>query len=152
MTGPDAVRPRTSSSQTLGVILLIAAGGCAMLTIVVERRQRRAFEGALHTTGTVVAMLPRHGASGVVAYAPLVRYETNTGIQLDFTSSLSSSPPDYKVGDAVPVVYTPLNPQQAEIDRRWARWINTGLAGALTMILLLSATLTLLKGRRRGSG
>jgi hypothetical protein len=130
---PDAPVARLRAPRVAAAILLIAGLGLVVLTVVVERHQEKIFAGALHTTGNVVAMLPKRSTSGSTTYAPVVRYRTNDGTTRDFTSSVASNPPSYKIGDPVPVVYPPLNPRQADVDSWTSRWLLTLLCGGLAL-------------------
>lgn len=131
-----------------GAILLIVGVVLACITVIVERHQEKVFAGAVHTTGTIVALLPRGGSGNAATYAPIVRYRTKDGVSIDFTASLAAHRSAHRVGDRVPVVYTPLNPQQADIDSWTSRWLLTVLCGGLAAILSALALVTLLSARR----
>lgn len=142
--GPIA---RVRAPKAAPAILLILGLALVVLTVIVERHQERVFAGALHATGTVVAMLPKHGTGGSVTYAPVVRYRTSNGTTVDFTSAVSSNPPSYKAGDVVPIVYPPLNPQQAEVDSWSSRWLLPVLCGGLAIGFIVLGTLGLMWNR-----
>lgn len=79
----------------------------------------RAFRAAAqHTQGTVVGFVERSGSARNrgATYAPRVRFTPGWGEPIEFTSSSSSSPPEYEVGERVPVLYASNNPQDARLD------------------------------------
>lgn len=139
---------RLLTPRLAGGILLLAGFGLLALTGVIAHRQQRLFATTLRTTGTVVAVLPRHGSRESISYAPLVRYRTPNGLELDFTSGSAASRARYHVGQTVPVVYPPLNPSQAEIDGWLMRWGETAIVGGFAMILLMVGGLVFAKNPR----
>ena len=50
------------------------------------------------------------------SYKPVVSFETRDGKSISYTSSYSSSPPAYDVGETVTVYYSPENPEKAIIN------------------------------------
>ena len=135
------------SPKLVGVILLLAGVGLFVLAGVIAHRQRNMFAGTLRTTGTVVAMFPRH-SGGSTSYAPLVRYRTPNGLELDFTSGSASSRPRYQVGQTVPVVYPALNPSQAEIDSWLMRWGETTIVGGFALVFVVGGGILFVTHRR----
>lgn len=135
------------TQKLAGTILLVVGIGLVLVTVVVERHQEKMFAGAVRTTGTVVALLPRHSSGGSTSYAPLVRFRTNDGVTFDFTATLASNPPAHKVGDLVPVVYTPVNPAQADIDSWTSRWLLTVLCAALAIVFAGLGGLAVMRNR-----
>lgn len=78
---------------------------------------------ARHTTGKIVAMRAgRNKETGSASYAPTFRFHDSTGAVHTVTSSLYSSPPQFRVGDVVSVLYLSDNPQDAKIDTLWQIW------------------------------
>jgi len=71
-------------------------------------------------------------------YAPVVEFKDEQGGAHTFVDSLSSSPPSYRVGEAVGVLYNPRNLWQAQIDRGAGNYglaILLGCAGVLSIVL-----------------
>jgi hypothetical protein len=91
--------------------------------------------------GTVVQQIRKSGRRPRVR--PIVRFATQSGVSIDFTSTASSRFPRYEDGQKVPVVYLPDTPQRAEIDSFGVLWGDTllmslaGLAFAATGVLVL---------------
>jgi hypothetical protein len=51
-------------------------------------------------------MIERSGSEGGTTYAPKVRFITALGQSVEFVASMSSSPPDFRVGEQVRVAYS----------------------------------------------
>ncbi|UFH57535.1 DUF3592 domain-containing protein [Spirosoma sp. KNUC1025] len=56
-------------------------------------------------------------------YYPVVRYRTQTGQTVTFTSSVGSSQPSHSIGQSVGVVYLPNELEKAEIDEFMSLWL-----------------------------
>jgi hypothetical protein len=77
----------------------------------------------ISVTGTVVQMREQSDAeSGCCTYVPVVQFEAN-GQTFTFEGGIASDPPQYQVGESVPVVYDPADPQTAQINKGFERWI-----------------------------
>lgn len=132
----------------VGVGLLIGAG--------VSLAHTRSFLAqASRTQGTVVALLPRFSNnssnssnSTSPTFAPMVRFSHN-GQVIDFTSSASSNPPSYRVGESVPVLYLPTPPFQARIDSFFSLWGTGAILGGLGVIFLAVGGLMIIVPRMR---
>jgi hypothetical protein len=71
------------------------------------------------------------------AYYPVVKYKTATGEEHTFHSNAGSSPPSYRVGEAVGVLYDPKNPFDARIDGFFSLWLLAIIFGALGCVFSL---------------
>jgi hypothetical protein len=84
-------------------------------------------QSAVIVPGTVIALKPHKpepGGEGSTTFAPVVRFQTRSGQTEEFTSGISSSPPDYSVGEQVTVIHPPDNPYDAQINVVWLRWLG----------------------------
>ncbi len=71
---------------------------------------------------------------------PLVRFKDAQGNTIEFTSSLSTNPPRYNIGQTVNVLYLPQEPKNATIDdflSLWSGQLVLGVVGILFAISLL---------------
>ena len=66
-------------------------------------------------------------------YKPVVHFITESGKNVSFTSTYSSSPPAYDVGESVQVIYSPENPEKAVIkgEGLWFRIIFMIVGGVI---------------------
>lgn len=97
------------------------------------------------THGVVVAIKARFSSDSTTFY-PTVEFVTAEGEKVRFDHSVSSNPPQYKVGDKGDVLYMPQFPQKAMIDS-WDIWlfpIVITIAGALLIVVSLRYVLGLL--------
>ncbi|PSL43896.1 uncharacterized protein DUF3592 [Chitinophaga niastensis] len=99
----------------LGFLLLIISG-----FMYISAKKFRA--NAAQTEGTVIEMKESQSTSGKGAeqktfstYAPVVSYLAADGSSHTYVSSVSSYPPDYKVGEKVPVYYDKTNPDNVQL-------------------------------------
>ena len=93
---------------TLSGLLFFAIG--AGLTM----RQRSLEKQGMEAPGVVVALQENYDSDGST-YKPVVQFQTSGGQTIEFTSSYSSSPPAYEIGESVTVVYNPEDPSKAVI-------------------------------------
>lgn len=77
-------------------------------------RQRTLEKQGIETQGVVVSLQENYDSDGST-YTPVIQFKTTNGQSVEFLSSYSSSPPDYKVGEQVTVVYPPEQPDEAII-------------------------------------
>jgi hypothetical protein len=93
--------------------------------------------------GTVVAL--RSGA-------PEVKFRTEQGREIQFTSSVSSKPPSYSVGDTVEVLYQPDQPDNAEVNSFMTLWLGVMIAGAMGTVFSLVGLALVFALRRKSGG
>jgi hypothetical protein len=122
--------------------LLVAVGLLVVLLAATQASRSMKFATAgVSAEGTVVQQIFKSGRRPRVR--PIVRFTTQAGISIDFTSSASSRYPSYQEGQKVDVVYLPDAPARAEIDSFGVLWGGpllmslAGLAFAATGVLNL---------------
>lgn len=75
------------------------------------------------TPGTVVRLNEQSdGEGGCCTYVPVIDFKVNDQIYT-FEGDNASDPPAYDVGEQVNVRYDPINPNRAQIDSFFERWI-----------------------------
>lgn len=88
--------------------------------------------------GTVVKLLKSQSSSKKsITYRPLVQFTDETGTLIEFSSSTSSNPPSYSVGESVEVLYKQQSPQQAKIKGFFSIWGGVIIYGAIGTVLFL---------------
>lgn len=100
-------------SVLFGVIGLGLLAGALALVL-----NTRAFiVTAKHASGTVTELVPKRDKDdGSTTYTPVVMFEADSGASVSFTSSFSSNPPSYDVGEKVDVLYAPAkNPESGHL-------------------------------------
>ncbi|MCL1131908.1 DUF3592 domain-containing protein [Shewanella sairae] len=83
-------------------------------------------------SGEVIGLTEsRTSNSSSYTYAPIVYFSDSNDIGYEFTSSISSNPPSYQVGEFVEVMYLESNPNEAKINGFFSLW---GLALILAFL------------------
>jgi hypothetical protein len=93
----------------IGLALVLAGGGFAWST-------QQFLASATRAEGVVVAMV------GSDTLAPVVEFTAPDGRVESFRSMVSSSPPDFSVGERVVVYFDPADPQNARIGAFFHLW------------------------------
>jgi hypothetical protein len=94
---------------------------------------------AVQTDGTVIALEPVRGNDSTT-YRPRVRFEDADGRTVEVSSSASTNPPSYSVGETVRVFYRRGTPDDAKLDGYFSLWgAATILAGLGTVFTLIGA-------------
>ncbi|VWB84619.1 hypothetical protein BLA14095_03927 [Burkholderia lata] len=145
-----AARKQARSRWNIAIVLIpiaigtgfIAGAGAAGL------RQWQIVHHYARSTGHVVeiATNARSARARTSLYSAIVAFTTDSGRQITFAQGSASSHPGLHEGEAVNVLYDPVTPERAIVDRFWDRW---GLAAILFAIgapflaagLLIAATL-----------
>lgn len=85
-------------------------------------------------------------------YRPVVEFTTATGKRIEFVSSVGSSPPSHRVGEAVKVLYNPADPQSARIKsffQLWFGFLIVFFMGLVFAAIGLGMILVRSRGRQR---
>ncbi len=115
--------------SALGIVLLTVA-------LYLVHSTQTFLEEASTANGTVIELV-RKKSSDSNTYAPVVRFVTDTGESIEFTSDTSSNPPSYSEGESVRVLYRPAAPHAARIDGFFSLWLGPIIAGGLGAIFVL---------------
>lgn len=127
----------------LGAALLVGALALALNT-------RKFIASADRAQGTVVEMIPvRDKDDGSMTYKPVVEYTSKRGQKITFTSSFSSNPPSYSVGETVDVLYAPDEPLDARIDGFGSLWLGPLILSFIGAIFATIGLAILLISRAR---
>ena len=105
-------------------------------------------ETAVSTEGTVID-LHRSRSSDSDTYAPVVEFRTSQGQIVEFTSSSSSNPPSYSVGESVEVLYDDSSPQHAKIKSFFSLWGGALIIGVIGAVFFLIGFSIIFFGAKR---
>ncbi|MBZ4033667.1 DUF3592 domain-containing protein [Flavobacterium sp. 17A] len=100
-------------------------------------------EKAETVQGTVVEMIPKRSKESTT-YSPVVSFKTKTGQTITYTSSTSSNPPSYNVGESVTIFYDPADPNDAEINGFFSLWLGVLILGFIGTVFFLIGFLGIL--------
>ena len=129
----------------IGCVFGIAAVILATACYFTYSHNRKLLARADRADGTVVELRRSGGDS---TYRPVVSFRTAGGQSVTFVTSWGTSPPAYRKGDQVTVLYDAAMPEKAEIESFLSLWLGTLiLAGLATVFALLSAILMIVAKR-----
>ncbi|CAB3760362.1 hypothetical protein LMG29660_03952 [Burkholderia puraquae] len=105
----------------------VAGAGAAGL------RQWQIVHHYARSTGHVVeiAQNARSPRARTALYSAIVAFTTESGRQVTFAQGSASSHPGLREGEAVNVLYDPVTPERAVVDRFWDRWGLTAILFAI---------------------
>ena len=89
------------------------------------------------------------GRSGGPSFAPVFEFKDAEGGSHRVTSSVSSRPAAYDVGEKVAVLYSPGDPEDARIDSFFSLWGGPCALAVVGFLFTLVSTIVLVKQRRR---
>ena len=120
-------------SAQIGIATLVLAG-------YLFRETRNFVENGVTTVGTVDRWVLRDsdGDAGPLQHA-VVRFRSQSGMQVEFESSMGHSRVGYGKGWEVPVIYRAERPAEAEIKLFWRIWGRPVVAGGIGVFSLLFA-------------
>lgn len=72
-------------------------------------------KNGVQVEGTVISLSMSQDDDGSTSYAPVVRFTSQSGREFTFTGTVYSSPPAYKTGQTVTILYPPDSPGEAKI-------------------------------------
>jgi Protein of unknown function (DUF3592) len=126
----------------IGVLLLLGAAWTISST-------RTWVAHAVEVQGKVIEMVRiRDRDDGGYMFAPLVRFQTTDGRNIEFESSLRSNPPGYRTGQTVSVLYDPVEPQSAAIRGVFSLWLIPMVLGFMGSIFTaVGIAMVVLSGR-----
>jgi Protein of unknown function (DUF3592) len=113
-----AILKQRKANRFAAPILLLGGVGLVVLGAHLHRSTSTFLAKAAHAPGRVVGLAVNHSTDNDT-YSPVVEFEA-LGHTYRFKDSIGSSPPSYRRGDEVAVLYDPDQPRNARIDRgRW---------------------------------
>ena len=81
-----------------------------VLGLILYCNERRFVHSAQHATGKIIAMESRDES-----FYPRFTFSLSDGTGVEIASNVGTNPPDFEVGQQVPVVYEARNPRTAKI-------------------------------------
>lgn len=102
---------------------------------------------ALKAEGVVIDLIESrssNNSSSSYTYAPKVKFNTDKGQEITFTTSSSSNPPSYEVDEKVEVFYLREHPNDAKINSYFDLWGGATIVGMIGSIFLIIGSSILL--------
>ncbi|WP_167760184.1 DUF3592 domain-containing protein [Paraburkholderia pallida] len=104
------------TTTIIGAPFFVFGIGFLSLGIWLWHSDARFAEHAVRTQGKVTDLIAGRDSKGNLSYHTQFEFTTPDGQRLRATGSAGTSSPDYSLGDTVPVLYDPADPEDAEID------------------------------------
>jgi hypothetical protein len=95
-------------------IIFLMGNGCLLYASVMLVRNILFLRSSVSTTGTVIDF-HTHRGNKFTTYAPIVSFKTLDGRSIRFRSQIGGNSDDYVIGQQVTVLYSPVDPKNAEI-------------------------------------
>lgn len=132
---PRAARKPTQRRWDVAIVLIPIAIGTGFLAGAgaAGLHQWQIVHHYARSTGHVVEIAKngRSSRSRTAPYAAVVAFTTDSGRLITFAQGSASSLPGLHEGDAVNVLYDPVTPERALVDRFWDRWGLTAILFAI---------------------
>lgn len=106
-------------------------------------------KSALTADGTVVELV-RSRSSDSDTYRPVVKFLTQDGSTIEFTSSSGSNPPSYSRGEIVEILYQETFPERAKVNGFFSLWGAPTILGGLGSVFFLVGFSIILLGSLKG--
>ncbi|MEN8516505.1 DUF3592 domain-containing protein [Burkholderia sp. RS02] len=130
-----AARKQARRRWDIAIVLIPIAIGTGFLAGAgaAGLRQWQIVRHYAHSTGHVVdiAKNARSSRARASLYSAIVAFTTDSGRQITFAQGAASSHPGLREGEAVNVLYDPVTPERAVVDRFWDRWGLTAILFAI---------------------
>jgi hypothetical protein len=102
------------------------------------------------TTGIVVELKEQSDAEGgCCTYLPVVEYSVNDQ-KYSIDGGTASDPPQYEVGEEVPILYDPSSPSRAQINKTMERWLFPVIIIPAMIFAALAVNFFMWRAWRRG--
>ncbi|MBC8209647.1 MAG: DUF3592 domain-containing protein [Gammaproteobacteria bacterium] len=150
------------TANFIASVLLVCGIVLSLISVRIFIKNSARFKSFKKTRGTVLKMI--NAGSGVFvsdssddnlsfrqeqnmfsgnAFAPLIEFVDSSGAKHQLRG-IASTPPAYKVGQQVTVMYAEGDPEQAVVNSFVEKWLLISVLGGLALILLLSGALVFL--------
>ena len=123
--------------QNQWIVLVLAALSIIFfcITYISLGKAQELVRAGATTDGTVIKMIYSSHDTNSGVYYPVVRFQTTDGQTLEERSRFGSSPPEFKQGDHVQILYTRDNPKNWCINSWWDLYFVPTIFGVFTGIL-----------------
>ncbi len=91
---------------------------------------------AVSAQGTITALVRNKNRQATTTYAAQFSFTTPAKQAVTITSTSSSNPPEFEVGESVAVLYLPNNPADARIDSFFQLWGASSIVGGIGTVFL----------------
>lgn len=129
--------------KLIGTIAVVVGAFVFIVGFILCWRTSIFMARAERANGTIVRLDQEIDGDGGRSYRPIVCYTPAGRTEIEFRSTLVSSPSPFKVGDSVIVLYEPNAPERAEIKAFLPLWFPTLICVSLGIAFLTIGCLVL---------
>ncbi|WP_348704010.1 DUF3592 domain-containing protein [uncultured Neptuniibacter sp.] len=116
--------------KKIPIILIFVGLIVLIIATIVFFKQQQFISMAITTEGQVVELLRTRSGT----YFPVVLFTAENGQVIEISSTSSSNPPAYEVGERVEVYYASYNPQGAKISGFFSLWGISAVLGGIGLV------------------
>lgn len=127
-------RNDTNVLRLVGGIFSVVGIGLLLGGFAFWQAQTRFVRSSAQAVGTVTDFVKQRDSRNRATYAPQVRFVTSDGQKHEFTSTVSSNPRGFEVGDKVTVLYDPAAPNTAQINTFLQLWFGPVLLAGMGFV------------------
>ncbi len=126
--------------QYLGIGICVLVGGVCFIFAVKKVIETMIFlRNAQKTMATVVSYDSSHSSGSGATYMPILEFKTTGDKKVQFTSTVATNPPAYKLGEQVEIRFLPKNPQAAKINSFYDLWLLTTILAFVALVCFITA-------------
>lgn len=131
-----SARPGGNGTGALWLHLLVVGIGVLLIGVAAWslKNSLQLRRDGLRAPGEVIDLIRKQDSDGDITWAPLFRFTTASGREIDIVSSISSSPAAYDIGDTVTMLYDPDKPSRARVDGVLSLWGTAIIVGGLGLL------------------
>jgi hypothetical protein len=122
---------------TIQILLFVVATILLLASIFLASSTQRFIRSAQAASGKVVDNLPDVDSDGDTVYKPRFVFTLSNGEEVSVQSQVGTSPPSFRKGQSVTVLYDPSSPQQARINSFMQLWGGAVILIAVAVIFLV---------------
>lgn len=122
---------------SLETAFLVVALTLLIVTILLITKTARFIRSARQTKGAVLDNVPRQDGEGGTIFCPRFTFTTDDRREFVVASKTGTSPPAFRDGEQIEVLYNPLKPEDARIKTFAQLWLAPTICGPLGVVFLL---------------
>jgi len=124
--------------EILGIFVCGAVGLISLgVSFFCWQRVNQFLSESLPAAGEIIGFEESHGDG--ITYAPRVKFTTREGRRIEFTDSVFSNPPGYKIGDRIRIFHHRRDLEDARIAKNSRLYLLPGIFLLFALALLASA-------------
>jgi hypothetical protein len=137
MFSVDAGMVKIDALSTVQIVIMIVAAILLIVATFLARSTRRFLRSAVSARGTILENTLSTDSDGDPIYKPRFTFTLPDGREICVQSNLGTSPPSFRKGQSVTVLYDPSIPEQAKINTFMQLWGGALICGGVAVVFLV---------------